>query len=101
MNPYPDTFDVDRIYKFERVRDGRAEEARLIVYEDGSASIIGALDGGCDNGPEAWKSAVEWLKEEGFEFKQAGKKCAMEDFPPHPGEDPVDALKRWAKALRL
>jgi hypothetical protein len=100
MKPYPNTFDIDRIYKFERVRDGRPEEARLIVYEDGSASIIGALEGGCDNGPEAWKSAVEWLKEEGFEFKEQGAIVRLEDFPPQEGEDILECGRRWARALR-
>jgi hypothetical protein len=100
MKPYPKTFEIDRIYKFERIRDGHPEEARLIVYDDDSASIIGAIDHGFEGHPGVWKSAVKCLEKEGFEFKEAGKKCAMEDFPPEPGEDPVDALRRWGKALR-
>jgi hypothetical protein len=100
MNNYPEKFEIDRIYKFQRIRDGRAEEARFIVFDDGSARIIGALDGGCDNGPEAWKSAVKWLKREGFEFKEAGKIVRLEDFPPQPGEDPLAGGRRWSKALR-
>jgi hypothetical protein len=100
MNTFPDTFEIDRIYKFERIRHGSIEKARLIIFDDGSARVIGALDVGCDNGADAWKSAVKHLKNEGFEFKEAGQKCAMEDFPPQPGEDPVDALRRWSKALR-
>jgi len=100
MKTFPETFEIDRIYMFERIRNGRIEEARLIVFEDGSARIIGALDCSFDNGPEAWESAIRKLKEEGFEFKEEGRRCAMEDFPPQPGENPLDALKRWSKALR-
>jgi hypothetical protein len=70
MNPYPDTFEFDRIYKFERVRHGHTEEARLIAYDDGSASVIGALEYGFEGHAEAWKSALRKLREEGFEFKE-------------------------------
>jgi hypothetical protein len=101
MNNYPETFEVDRIYKFERIRNGRSEEARLIVYEDGSAGIIGAEEHSYDNGQKAWRSAVRRLQEDGFNFKEAGKIIRMEDFPPQPGEDDLESLRRWAKALRL
>jgi hypothetical protein len=100
MNTDPDTFDIDRIYKFERIRQGHVEEARLIVFEDGSARIIGALDYSYDLGPNAWERAVKCLKEEGFEFKEAGKIVLLEDFPPQPGEDALEGGRRWSKALR-
>ena len=100
MNTFPETFEVDRIYKFERIRHGQTEEARLVVFEDGSARILGSLDCDYDNGAQAWKSAVKRLKEEGFHFKEAGKIVRLEDFPPQPGEDNLESGRRWAKALR-
>ena len=94
MNTFPETFEIDRIYKFERTLHGRAEEARLIIFDNGTARILGALDYSYDMGPQAWERAVKRLKEDGFNFKEAWKQCAMEDFPPQPGENPLDALKR-------
>jgi len=100
MNTYPAVFEIDRIYKFERIRHGRVEEARLIVFEDGSARILGPLDCDYDNGAQAWKSAVKRPNEEGLEFKEAGNIVRLEDFPPQPREDILAGGRRWARALR-
>jgi len=99
MNTYPDTFDIDRLYKFERIHDGHSAEARLVVFDDGSATIIGALDCDYEDSPQALENAVQRLKEEGFTFKGAGKIVRLEDFPPQPGEDILECGRRWARAL--
>ncbi len=94
------TIEREQIHVFIRTRDQNTEAARLIVFLDGTAELCGVgFEIGFEDHPDAWRSAIEYLSDRGFEYLESGPRIRLSDFVDENCPDPIEAQRRWARSV--
>src|SRR5205809_7437600 len=99
MFEIPENFEPYTIYRFERLKNEEQEEARLIVFPDGSSTLIGALERIFEGRSTVQTGPLALLMAEGFKFREKGRTILESEFPALPGESRRDTNRRWARAF--